>query len=160
MRRERTANAMPAEGTALFLSLFLLDALVYFFSVHGYFTWSLDSNPDLVAAHTKHGDIDIITDLQCFSIFSGKYQHGGFSPGGRAYCQTRSIRSVSMLCCRRSGIFLRHSLIVAPLLSLNGTRGITLSCRLSFCGFLWVFIVSLGRVHINTTIEGWCLKLT
>jgi hypothetical protein len=41
------------------------------------------------------------------------------------------IHSARMLSMRRSGIFLRHSFIVAPLLSLNGTLGISSFCRLS-----------------------------
>jgi hypothetical protein len=49
------------------------------------------------------------------------------------------IHSARMLSMRRSGIFLRHSFIVAPLLSLNGTLGMSSFCRLgmsSFCRLL------------------------
>ncbi|HBE92016.1 MAG TPA: hypothetical protein DDW55_05625 [Gammaproteobacteria bacterium] len=42
-----------------------------------------------------------------------------------------SIHSPCMLFMRRSGSFLRHTLTVAPLLSLNGTVGISSFCRLS-----------------------------
>jgi hypothetical protein len=41
------------------------------------------------------------------------------------------IHSACMLFNRRSRIFLRHSLIIAPLLSLNGVLGMSLFCRLS-----------------------------
>lgn len=40
------------------------------------------------------------------------------------------IHSACKLSMRRSGIFLRHSFIVAPLLSLNGVLGMTCFCRL------------------------------
>lgn len=43
---------------------------------------------------------------------------------------TSSICLVRIFRCRRSMIFLRHSFIVAPLLSLNGVRGITSLLRL------------------------------
>ena len=40
------------------------------------------------------------------------------------------IHSDCKLSMRRPGIFLRHSFIVAPLLSLNGVLGMTCVCRL------------------------------
>ena len=58
--------------------------------------------------------------------------------GQRSYYKERTqrntlslIHSVCMLFNRRSGILLRQSLIVAPLLSLNGVLGISLFSRLS-----------------------------
>lgn len=42
---------------------------------------------------------------------------------------------------RRSGIFLRHSFIVAPLLSLNGNSGMSFLCRLSLNWCLLFLIV-------------------
>jgi hypothetical protein len=48
-------------------------------------------------------------------------------------CKSRSDQSarLAMLAVRRSGILLRHSVMVAPLLSLNGTPGISFLSRLS-----------------------------
>jgi hypothetical protein len=52
-----------------------------------------------------------------------------------------------MLPMRRSGIFLRHSFIVAPLLSLNGTLGMAVYCRLSLIWDLLFLIVPIPLGH-------------
>jgi hypothetical protein len=50
--------------------------------------------------------------------------------GGIQRITISSIHSTCILSIRRYEIFLRHSVIVAPLLSLNGTLGMSSFCRL------------------------------
>ena len=57
-----------------------------------------------------------------------------------------TINSPCMLLKRLSGISLRHSLIVAPSLSLNGKLGVSLLCRLSLSGSCLLFIISTTLV--------------
>jgi len=54
------------------------------------------------------------------------YKYIGAMPNGLS----SPIHSACMLPICRSGIFLRHSFIVVPLLSLNGTLGMSFLCRL------------------------------
>jgi hypothetical protein len=66
-----------------------------------------------------------------------------------------STHSACILFMRRSGIFLRHFLIVAPLLSLNGKLGMALFCRLSsfrsllFFMFLLFGFNAVQKIAIN-----------
>ena len=48
--------------------LLLLNLLIYFFPVDGNIAWRINTNSDLVAFYAKHGDIDIVTDLEYFPI--------------------------------------------------------------------------------------------
>ena len=68
--------------------------------------------------------------------------------------QSSSIHSASMLLMRRSGIFRRHSLIITPLLSLNGTRRKFLFCLLSSCRVLLSSIVQSLPRHRKLRMSG------
>ena len=51
----------------LLLTLFRLDALVYFLTMHRYFPRGIDTNPYLVPLDTQNGNRDFVTDHQSLS---------------------------------------------------------------------------------------------
>ena len=71
-----------------------------------------------------------------------------FFPKGRTQLVTiSSARSACILFMRRSGISLRHFLIVAPLLSLNGKLSVPLFFRLSSFRSLLSFMIMLFGIN-------------
>ena len=72
--------------------------------------------------------------VRCSTDYGQKETYSASMNSGPKYgaelITTSSIHLAYMLFKRRSGIFLRHSLIVAPILSLNGPLGMFLRCRL------------------------------
>ena len=51
-----------------------LDALVDFLAVNGDLLGGIDADPDLIAFDAKHGDLNIVTDVEGFSNASRQYQ--------------------------------------------------------------------------------------
>src|SRR5580658_3942896 len=54
---------------------FMLDALEYFFAMHGHRAWRVDSHANLVALHAQDGDRDLITDHDRLTYASRQNQH-------------------------------------------------------------------------------------
>jgi hypothetical protein len=50
---------------------FFLDAKINFFAVHTDFSGRRNAEPDLIAADTQHGDLDVVANDQRFAEASG-----------------------------------------------------------------------------------------
>jgi hypothetical protein len=59
-RRAHPMLSTYSQLTLIFL-LFILDALVNFFTMYRNFLGCVDTNPDLISFRTKYGDRDLVT---------------------------------------------------------------------------------------------------
>jgi hypothetical protein len=62
-------------GITRFLFFVSLNTLENLLAVHGDILGGFDTDPNLVTFNAEHGDIDIITDFQCFTDTPSKYEH-------------------------------------------------------------------------------------
>jgi hypothetical protein len=76
--RRGTTHTQTLTGGS-FLTLFLLDTLVNFFTVDGHVLRGIDTDADLVAFDAQDGDRDVVTDDQGFANAAGKNKHCSLS---------------------------------------------------------------------------------
>ena len=50
---------------------FFFDAFVNFFAMNGDFFWRIDADTNLIPLDAKHGDLNVVADVQGFADPSG-----------------------------------------------------------------------------------------